>query len=100
MNVFVTELGGAPFEVFVVFGKAGSDLTAMSEAIGRLASLALRSGIPVEFVVEQLRGIGGRSSIGFGDQRVLGRGCPREAPREQLPPRRLRGVAHVGGEAR
>lgn len=71
MNVFVTELGGAPFEVFVVFGKAGSDLTAMSEAIGRLASLALRSGIPVEFVVEQLRGIGGRSSIGFGDQRVL-----------------------------
>lgn len=71
MNVFVTELAGAPFEVFVVFGKAGSDLTAMSEAIGRLASLALRSGIPVEFVVEQLRGIGGRSSIGFGDQRVL-----------------------------
>ncbi|MFN8104797.1 MAG: vitamin B12-dependent ribonucleotide reductase [Acidimicrobiia bacterium] len=71
MNVFVTELAGDPFEVFVVFGKAGSDLTAMSEAIGRLASLALRSGIPVEYVVEQLRGIGGRSSIGFGDQRVL-----------------------------
>lgn len=71
MNVFVTELDGDPFEVFVVFGKAGSDLTAMSEAIGRLASLALRSGIPVEYVAEQLRGIGGRSSIGFGDQRVL-----------------------------
>lgn len=71
MNVFVTELAGAPFEVFVVFGKAGSDLTAMSEAIGRLASLALRSGIPAEYVVEQLRGIGGRSSIGFGEQRVL-----------------------------
>jgi len=71
MNVFVTELDGQPFEVFVVFGKAGSDLTAMSEAIGRLASLALRSGIPVSYVVEQLRGIGGRSSIGFGDQRVL-----------------------------
>jgi ribonucleoside-diphosphate reductase alpha chain len=71
MNVFVTEVDAAPFEVFVVFGKAGSDLTAMSEAIGRLISLALRSGIPVGLVVDQLRGIGGRSSIGFGDKRVL-----------------------------
>ena len=71
MNVFVTELERRPFEVFVVFGKAGSDLTAMSEAVGRLISLALRSGIPVDLVIEQLRGIGGRTSIGFGEQRVL-----------------------------
>lgn len=71
MNVFVTELEGRPFEVFLVFGKAGSDITAMSEAIGRLVSLLLRSGVPVDLVIEQLSGIGGRASVGFGEQRVL-----------------------------
>ncbi|MCC7075804.1 MAG: vitamin B12-dependent ribonucleotide reductase [Acidimicrobiia bacterium] len=71
MNVFVTELDAKPFEVFLVFGKAGSDITAMSEAIGRLVSLLLRTGVPVELVVEQLSGIGGRSAVGFGEARVL-----------------------------
>lgn len=71
MNVFVSELDGDPFEVFLVFGKAGSDVTAMSEAIGRLLSLLLRTGVPVPLVVDQLKGIGGRTSIGFGDERVF-----------------------------
>lgn len=71
MNVFVSELDGKPFEVFVVFGKAGSDTTAFAESIGRLTSLALRCGVPVELVIKQLDGIGGRNSHGFGPNRVL-----------------------------
>lgn len=71
MNAFVSELDGQPFELFIVFGKAGSDTTAFAEAIGRLISLSLRCGIPLNLIVEQLKGIGGRSAIGFGDKRVL-----------------------------
>ncbi len=71
MNVFVTEVDGLPFEVFIVFGKAGSDLAAFSEALGRQISLGLRCGIPLRLVVDQLKGIGGRSSIGFGEKRVF-----------------------------
>ena len=71
MHLFVTEVDDSPFEVFLVFGKAGSDLTAMSEAVGRLMSLALRCGVPLELLVDQMQGIGGRASIGFGRDRVL-----------------------------
>jgi ribonucleoside-diphosphate reductase alpha chain len=71
MHVFVSELDNKPFEVFVVFGKAGSDTTAFAEAIGRLTSLSLRCNIPIELVIKQLEGIGGRSSHGFGPNRVL-----------------------------
>jgi ribonucleoside-diphosphate reductase alpha chain len=59
-NVFVTvnvNGGGRPFEVFATLGKAGGCDAAQHEAIGRLASLALRSGIDPEEVVKQLRGI-------------------------------------------
>lgn len=71
MNVFVSEFEGKPFEVFIVFGKAGSDLAAFSEALGRQISLGLRCGIPLRLIVDQLKGIGGRSSIGFGEKRVF-----------------------------
>ena len=46
-----------PFEVFTALGKAGGCDSAQLEAISRLASLALRSGIDPTQVVEQLRGI-------------------------------------------
>jgi ribonucleoside-diphosphate reductase alpha chain len=65
-----------PFEVFCNVGKAGSDTAAVSEAIGRLASLALRMPSPLspterlEEVVNQLAGIGGGRPMGFGLQRV------------------------------
>lgn len=71
MNVFVSEVDEMPFEVFLVFGKAGSDLAAFSEALGRQISLGLRCGIPLRLIVDQLKGIGGRSSIGFGEKRVF-----------------------------
>src|SRR5438552_3303488 len=47
MYVTITEdEKGQPFEVFISLGKAGGALMADVEAIGRLISLALRSGIP------------------------------------------------------
>ncbi|MCG8349756.1 MAG: hypothetical protein MI924_18475 [Chloroflexales bacterium] len=70
MRLFVTELDGEPFEVFAVIGRAGSDVMAFTEAIGRLLSLGLRCGIPVKSLAEQLRGIGGSRSAGFGPDRV------------------------------
>jgi ribonucleoside-diphosphate reductase alpha chain len=70
LRLFVTELDGEPFEVFAIIGRAGSDVMAFTEAIGRLLSLALRCGIPVRLLAEQLRGIGGSRSAGFGPHRV------------------------------
>jgi ribonucleoside-diphosphate reductase alpha chain len=67
---------GEPFEVFASVGKAGSDTSAVSEAIGRLLSMILRlpsSMSPrerVEQIVSQLSGIGGRRPMGFGKDRV------------------------------
>jgi ribonucleoside-diphosphate reductase alpha chain len=63
LYITVTELEGRPFEVFATIGKSGRSTTAKTEAIGRLVSLALRSGIKVDKVVEQLKGIGGEHPI-------------------------------------
>lgn len=63
LYVTVTEMDGLPFEVFATIGKSGRSTTAKTEAIGRLVSLAFRSGIKVEKVVEQLKGIGGEHPI-------------------------------------
>ena len=46
-----------PFEVFCALGKAGSVESAHMEAIARLISMSLRSGVAPEQVVEHLRGI-------------------------------------------
>jgi ribonucleoside-diphosphate reductase alpha chain len=59
-----------PFEVFATLGKAGSIAMADVEAIGRLISLALRFGIPVNDVYMQLRGISSDKAIGFGANKV------------------------------
>lgn len=54
---------GRPFEVFVNVGKAGSDITELGEALGRLASLALRKGATLGGVANQLEGIGGNGKF-------------------------------------
>ena len=46
-----------PFEVFGNMGKAGGCASSQTEALARLMSLALRSGISPENVVRQLKGI-------------------------------------------
>jgi len=59
-NLFVTvnmASDGRPFEVFATHGKAGGNDAAMAEAVSRMASLSLRSGIDPVDVAEQLRGI-------------------------------------------
>ncbi|MEJ2547370.1 MAG: vitamin B12-dependent ribonucleotide reductase [Gemmatimonadota bacterium] len=62
---------GRPFEVFVALGKAGGPAMADAEAIGRLISLALRSGISLRSVHKQLRGISSDRAVGFGANKVL-----------------------------
>jgi len=54
---------GRPTEVFVNVGKAGSDIMELGEAIGRLASLALRKGATLGGVANQLEGIGGNGKF-------------------------------------
>jgi len=75
--VTINENGGSqPFEVFINTAKAGSETAAHSEALGRLISYILRLASPVEprerlkVVMEQLAGIGGGRSLGFGPNRV------------------------------
>ena len=62
---------GRPFEVFCTLGKAGGAAMADSEAIGRLVSLSLRSGIPITAVRDQLRGISCDRAVGIGANKVL-----------------------------
>jgi ribonucleoside-diphosphate reductase alpha chain len=75
--ITVNENGGAqPFEVFINTAKAGSDVAADSEAIGRLISYILRISSPIEpsqrihEVWRQLSGLGGGRPLGFGPNRV------------------------------
>ena len=62
---------GNPFEVFVTLGKAGGSAMADAEAMGRLISLALRSGIPLDSIIRQLRGISSDKAVGLGPNKVL-----------------------------
>ena len=62
---------GNIFEVFTSIGKAGGCAQSQSEAIGRLISLNLRSGVEPEFIIKQLKGISCHMPYGFGSQRVL-----------------------------
>ena len=65
-----------PLEMFVNVGKAGSDIAADAEALGRLSSLVLRVDPKmaprerVEAIIDQLSGIGGSRAVGFGAARV------------------------------
>ncbi|MGH2497021.1 MAG: adenosylcobalamin-dependent ribonucleoside-diphosphate reductase [Ktedonobacteraceae bacterium] len=76
INVTINSDEHGPLEVFVNVGKAGSDIAALAEALGRLISLNLRILSPLSQtdrareIAEQLRGIGGSRSVGFGIQQV------------------------------
>jgi len=62
---------GQPFEVFINLGKAGGSAMADAEAMGRMISLALRSGIPLTEVHRQLRGISSDRVVGLGPNKVM-----------------------------
>ena len=59
-NLYVTvnrTQEGKPFEIFAALGKAGGNDSAMAEAVSRMVSLTLRSGIDPKETIEQLKGI-------------------------------------------
>ncbi|MCY0909825.1 MAG: ribonucleoside-diphosphate reductase, adenosylcobalamin-dependent, partial [Sulfobacillus thermotolerans] len=61
-------------EMFVNIGKAGSDVYAANEALGRAITLYLRdSNNPNKEaeLVKHFSGIGGSNSVGFGSRRIL-----------------------------
>ncbi|WP_379134678.1 adenosylcobalamin-dependent ribonucleoside-diphosphate reductase [Paenibacillus sp. sgz500958] len=71
--ITINDLDGTPAEIFLNVGKAGSDVFAMAEALGRVCSLFLRygdHGEKVELLIKHLKGIGGSGAIGFGANRV------------------------------
>jgi ribonucleoside-diphosphate reductase alpha chain len=67
---------GNPLETFFNVGKAGGDILAIAEGLGRLISLDLRTTPPklaiqkLQMIVEQLSGIGSSTSVGFGTKKV------------------------------
>ena len=68
---------GNPFEVFIAIAKAGTDIQADAESLGRMISLQLRTTAPqnrremLKLIIEQLQDIGGARPIGIGPKRVL-----------------------------
>ncbi|MBW7474329.1 adenosylcobalamin-dependent ribonucleoside-diphosphate reductase [Paenibacillus oenotherae] len=71
--ITINDLNGSPGEIFLNVGKAGSDVFAMAEALGRVCSLFLRygdHGNKVKLLIKHLKGIGGSGAIGFGVNRV------------------------------
>jgi len=58
-------------EVFSTIGKAGGNAAAQSEAISRLISLALRSGVDPQEVISELKGISGPNPVWENGELVL-----------------------------
>lgn len=71
LYVTINENEGELFELFTTMGKAGGCAASQNEAIGRMVSLAWRSGIRPDEVVKQLMDISCHSHAGFGAGRIL-----------------------------
>jgi ribonucleoside-diphosphate reductase alpha chain len=72
-NLYVTineDEEGRPFEIFTQIGKAGGCVASQCEAMGRMTSLALRSGVEPETIVRQMRGISCHLPVGYGSGKV------------------------------
>lgn len=63
LYVTINTLNDEPIEVFANIGKSGGDISALSEAIGRLISIALQNGVDVEKIVDTLINITGAQPI-------------------------------------
>jgi len=75
---------GNPVEIFVNVGKAGSDVMAMGEAVGRLVSLSIQRGIPLRDIANQLVGVGGTSRFNPGLVHAIGRALADESAQTQV----------------
>ncbi|MCM2359522.1 MAG: vitamin B12-dependent ribonucleotide reductase [Geobacteraceae bacterium] len=71
LYVTINEDRNGLFELFTTMGKAGGCASSQCEAIGRMVSLAWRSGVQARQVVKQLLGISCHCPSGFGDSKVL-----------------------------
>ena len=73
-NLYVTvneDEEGKLFEIFNQIGKAGGCVASQSEAIGRLVSLAFRSGIEPEDIIRQLKGISCHTPVWYREGKIL-----------------------------
>ena len=70
LYVTINEDNTGLFEVFTTMGKAGGCAASQCEAIGRLVSLAWRSGVQARQAMKQLIGITCHKPAGFGDNRI------------------------------
>ncbi len=71
LYVTVNEDNTGLFELFTTMGKAGGCAASQNEAIGRMVSLAWRSGLQARQVIKQLQGISCHSHSGFGENKIL-----------------------------
>ena len=71
LYVTVNEDENGLCEVFTAIGKAGGTVAAQTEAISRLISLALRSGIDPNSIISQLKGISGPNPTWEDGQLIL-----------------------------
>jgi ribonucleoside-diphosphate reductase alpha chain len=73
-NLYVTvneDVEGNLFEIFNQIGKAGGCAASQSEAIGRLVSLAFRSGVEPEDVIRQLKSISCHTPVWYREGKIL-----------------------------
>jgi ribonucleoside-diphosphate reductase alpha chain len=70
LYITVNEDDRGVFELFTTMGKAGGCAASQCEAIGRLVSLAWRSGVQARQTVKQMIGITCHKPAGFGNNRV------------------------------
>ena len=71
LYVTVNEDKNGLFELFTTMGKAGGCAASQAEAIGRMVSLAWRSGVQARQVIKQLLGISCHCPAGYGENRIL-----------------------------
>jgi ribonucleoside-diphosphate reductase alpha chain len=71
LYVTVNEDEDGLFELFTTMGKAGGCAASQSEAIGRMVSLAWRTGVQPSEVIKQLLDISCHSHSGFGEKKIL-----------------------------
>jgi ribonucleoside-diphosphate reductase alpha chain len=71
LYITINEDKSGLFEIFTTMGKAGGCAASQCEAIGRMVSLAWRSGIQARQVIKQLLGISCHVPSGYGENKVL-----------------------------